>query len=271
MKKKNLLVMWFSILNLLVWSSSPTWATPLSLDQNIKTVLAHQAETRAGFDFVVTGDSHDSPEIYKRLLSRAKAFNPLFILNTGDIVGFGLASEYENYKEQIASCDIPILHVSGNHDIRFGSGTFHKYVGESDWYFDLGGFRIIGLNNAKGKFSTETVEFARKTLTSEKICLVAFHMPPAIGQWTVHSMTGNEEKGHWARMRDLIEEAKVPMVFLGHIHLYDEMDIAGTKYVISAGGGAKLYAKSGFGKSEHGFLLVHVTPEGITHQWVPLD
>ena len=271
MKKRDLPAMWFLTLSLLVWLSPPARATPLSLDQNIRTIRAHQAETGAGFDFVVTGDNRDRPEIYERLLKRARTFNPLFILNTGDIVGFGLSSEFESYKEQIAPCDIPILHVSGNHDVRLGSGTFHKYIGESDWYFDLGDFRFIGLNNAKGKFSAETVEFARKALTSQKTCLVAFHMPPAVGRWAAHAMTGNEEKGHWAAMQDLIEEAGVPMVFLGHIHLYDEMDIAGTRYVISAAGGAGLYKKNGFGKSEYGFVLVHVAPDGITHQWVPLE
>ena len=70
---------------------------------------------------------------------------------------------------------------------------------------------------------------------------------------------------------NLIKEAKMPMVFLGHIHLYDEMDIDGTKYIISAGGGAKLYSKYEFGKAEFGFVLVQVRPKGITHQWVPLD
>jgi 3',5'-cyclic AMP phosphodiesterase CpdA len=127
------------------------------------------------------------------ILSRKMVdLNSLFILNTGDIVGTGRPYEYENYKERIAPCDIPILHLPGNHDILFGLETFRKYVGESNWYFDLGGFRIIGLDNTMGKFNAEAVVFARKTLTSEKICLVAFHIPPAIGRWSVHAMTNDE-------------------------------------------------------------------------------
>lgn len=271
MKKRNLPVVWFLILICFTFTSSLVSATPLSLDQNIKAVLAQQGESREGFDFVVTGDSRDGAEVYERLLNRARAFKPLFILNTGDIVGTGRPSEYENYREQIASYDIPILHLPGNHDVLFGEKTFHTYIGESNWYFDLGGFRIIGLDNATGKFSVETVAFARKTITSQKICLVAFHMPPAIGRWAVHAMTNNEEAGHWGEVMDLIRKAKVPMVLLGHIHLYDEMDIDGTKYIISAGGGASLYDKYNFGKIEYGFVLVQVRPNGITHRWVPLD
>ncbi len=70
---------------------------------------------------------------------------------------------------------------------------------------------------------------------------------------------------------DLIEKAEVPLVFHGHIHLYDEMTIKGSKYIISAGGGATLYSKYGFGKPEYGFLLVQVDSKGISSQWVPLD
>ena len=163
------------------------------------------------------------------------------------------------------------MHLPGNHDVRYGSETYRKYVGEPNWVFDLGGFRIIGLDNATGKFSEEAVAFARKTLTSQKLCLVAFHMPPAIGRWTVHAMINDQKGGHGGEVMNLIKEAKVPMVFIGHIHLYDEMDIDGTKYIISAGGGAKLYGKYNFGKPEYGFVLVQVRPKGITHQWVPLE
>lgn len=271
MKKSILLIRWFLLLNLFIWGSSWVWAVPLSLDQNIKAILAKQEVSIEGFDFVVIGDCRGGEDVYNRLVNRAKAFNPLFILNTGDIVREGQAFEYENYIKQIAPIDIPILHLPGNHDVRYGSETYRKYVGDLNWFFDLGGFRIIGLDDATGKFTEEALAFARKNLTSQKICLVAFHTPPAIGRWTVHAMINDQKGGRGGEMMHLIKEAKVPMVFLGHIHLYDEMDIDGTKYIISAGGGAKLYGKYNFGKPEYGFVLVKVRPKGITHRWVPLN
>lgn len=271
MKKRNLLIIGLLTINLSLWTSPLLWAVPLSLDQNIKAVLANQADLSKGFDFVVIGDSRDGAEVYNRLLNRARAFSPLFILNTGDFVREGQPFEYESYVKQIAPFDIPILHLPGNHDVRYGPETYRKYVGESNWYFDLDGFRIIGLDNATGKFSEEAVRFAQGILTSRKICLVAFHIPPAIGRWVAHAMIDDQKGGQGGQMMDLIKEAKVPMVFLGHIHLYDEMDIDGTKFIISAGGGAKLYNKYNFGRPEFGFVLVRVSPQGITHQWVPLD
>ena len=84
-------------------------------------------------------------------------------------------------------------------------------------------------------------------------------------------MIDDSKGGRGGEVMGLIKEAKVPVVFLGHIHLYDEMLINSTRYIISAGGGAKLYGKYGFGKPEFGFVLVQVRPKGITHRWVPLD
>jgi Icc-related predicted phosphoesterase len=271
MKKRILLVPLFFLLTFFIGTSSLGWAVPLSLDQNIKAILAKKVASSEGFDFVVIGDNRDGAEVYNRLVNRAKAFNPLFILNTGDFSREGQDFEYENYIKQIAPVDIPILHLPGNHDVRYGSEIYRKYVGDLNWVFDLGGFRFIGLDNATGKFTEETVAFARKNLTSQKTCLVAFHRPPAVGRWTVHAMINDQKGGHGGEVMNLIKEAKVPMVFLGHIHLYDQMDIDGTNYIISAGGGAKLYGKYGFGKPDFGFVLVQVRPKGITHQWVPLD
>lgn len=269
--KKRIFILLCLVLNLFLGASSVVQAVPLSLDQNIKAIQAKQEAFRAGFDFVVIGDNRDGAEVYNRLVNRAKSFNPVFILNTGDFIREGQAFEYENYIKQIAAGDIPILHLPGNHDVRYGSEIYRKYVGDLNWVLDLGDFRFIGLDNATGKFTEETVAFARKNLASQKICLVAFHKPPAIGRWIVHAMIDDPKGGRGAEVMALIREAKVPMVFLGHIHLYDELAIDGTQYIISAGGGAKLYSKFNFGKPEYGFVLVQVRPGGITHRWVPLD
>jgi hypothetical protein len=110
MKRKFSILLWFFVLNVFIGASSVVQAVPLSLDQNIKAILAKQEVSRAGFAFVVIGDNRDGAEVYNRLVSRAKAFNPLFILNTGDFSREGQAFEYDSYIKQIASVDISILH-----------------------------------------------------------------------------------------------------------------------------------------------------------------
>jgi Icc-related predicted phosphoesterase len=271
LKKRNLFRRCLFSLYLMFCTASSVWPIPLSLEQNIKTILADQKRFASGFDFIVVGDNQGNKDVYHRLLDRAKSYNPLFILNTGDCIKEGQSAFYENYQKQIISFDIPILHIPGNHDVRRDGELFQKYVGPPNWYFDLNDIRVIGLDNATGRFSAETIAFARKTLADQKICLVAFHRPPAVEPWDVHAMLEDNQGGRGGEMLDLIKKAKVPLVFMGHIHLYNEMNLEGTTYVIGGGGGERLYNKYDFGRPEFGFVLVRVRPQGITHQWVPLE
>lgn len=248
----------------------PCGAVPLSLEKNIKAILANQSGLNEGFDFIVLGDSRDNEKIYKRLLNQARNFKPRFLLNTGDIVNGGHAPEFETYRKWIADFDIPILHIPGNHDIHYGRTHYRKFVGDYNWSFDYGNCRIIGLDNGDG-FSDEAVEFAQKRLTQEKVCLVAFHKPPAVGRWRVHAMMSDSKGGRGGDVMKLIKAAAGSMVFHGHIHLYDTMAIDGIPYVISGGGGAPLHDNFGFGTIDYGFVLVQVRSTGIFQRWVPLQ
>ena len=197
-------------------------------------------------------------------MNQARDFKPRFLVNTGDIVKSGQAAEFETYRKWIADFDIPILHIPGNHDIYHDRTNYRKFVGDCNWSFDYGPLRLVGLDNGDGRFNDEALEFAREKLTKEKVCLVAFHKPPAVGYWRIHAMTRDSRGGRGGEVMKLIKDAACPMVFLGHIHLYDTMDIDGIPYVISGGGGAPLYDNYGFGKADYGFVLVQVRPTGIS-------
>ncbi len=123
----------------------------------------------------VRGDKHYVAGVHFPGGQAAGLHQPLFIIHTGDFVKSGDPVEYDNYRKQIAALDIPIVHLPGNHDVRSGPEPYHQYVGEANWYFDLGDIRFIGLDNGSGKFTPEAVALARETLTNQKTCLVAFH------------------------------------------------------------------------------------------------
>ena len=269
MKQKALIM--GIIVALLLSFFQAVWAVPLSLEKNIQAIQADQSGLEKGFLFIVLGDMRGNDDVYNRLLNKARDYKPLFILNTGDLVHKGGEGEFEHYKKLIVDFDIPILHVPGNHDVLFGSGPYRNFVGPLNWYFDYGNYRFAGLDNGAGKFSEADIEFAKKTLTDKKICLVAFHNPPPFGRWAVHAMQSDSEGGRGGDVIALMKQARVPLVFMGHIHLFDEMEVDGIKYVISAGGGAKLYGRYGFGKAEYGFVLVEVRPQGISYRWIPLE
>jgi 3',5'-cyclic AMP phosphodiesterase CpdA len=268
--KKNRILVCFLILSLLTMTACGVWAVPLSQEQNLRKIGQSPFDPAVGFNFVVVGDTRDGADVFNRLLAQAGDRHPLFILHSGDFVKKGTSSELESYALQIAAIPIPMVHVPGNHDINNGYDDYFHYVGEPNWFLDVGNIRLIGLDNSQGKFSPEALVMARKALTDQKICMVVFHHPPAIGRWSVHAMASDQNSGDTREVMELIKKAKSPLVFMGHIHLYDEMEIDGTHYIITAGGGAKLHKIYNFGKAEHGFLLVQVRPNGITHQWIPL-
>lgn len=249
----------------------PVRAIPLSLEQNIQTILENQRGSEEEWVFVVLGDNRGNDKVYKRLLNQAQGHGPRFILHTGDLVDDGLAWQFEAYRELMADFPIPILHVPGNHDVRWGPSNYQSYVGKLNWFFDIGPYRLVGLDNGSGKFSDAAVELAQNVLNKQKTCLVAFHRPLPLEPWSVHSMRMDHQGGRGDEIRKLIKEADSPLVLLGHIHLYDEMDIDGIKYVISGGGGAPLYDRYGFGKPAFGFVLVEMRSGRISHRWVPLD
>ncbi|MCD6118918.1 metallophosphoesterase [bacterium] len=252
-------------------SIAPASAVPLSVRENIHTIWADKTGLDGGFTFIVIGDTREGDKVHLKLLKQAEAYEPLFILNTGDYVSNGYQKEYEHYAGLVQSLRIPILNVVGNHDVAKETAAFDRHIGLRNWYFDYGNCRFISLDNATGGFSRETLDFARKYLHTDKTCFVAFHKPPAYDRWKVHSMDSDGSGGRGGEMMELIASSNVALVFLGHIHLYDEMEIGGVPYVISGGGGAGLYKKYGFGKAEYGFVVVKVGPDGVSHEWIPLE
>jgi hypothetical protein len=76
--------------------------------------------------------------------------------------------------------------------------------------------------------------------------------------------------GRGTEMHKLLKKYGVKTVFLGHIHLYDEMSYDGIEYIISGGGGAPLYRQYGFGKAEYGLLVVRVKHGQAQCEWVKL-
>lgn len=220
------------------------------------------------FNFIVIGDDRDGEANYVAMLQQMRAYNPAFIVNTGDIVPHGYLAEIERYAGLLDTYDIPILSIVGNHDIISGPANYAKYFGSPEWTFEYGGIRIVGLDNANGKFSDADLAYAHDNLTKEKLCFAAFHRPPLVERWKVHGMLTDDKGSNMTPMLATIKASGAAGVFLGHIHIYDEMDIDGIPWIISGGGGSPLAESYGFGTVEFGFVVVHVHDGAWTFQWV---
>jgi hypothetical protein len=56
----------------------------------------------------------------------------------------GQPEEYENYIKQIASFNIPILHIPGNHDVRHGAETYRQvFAGMTEIKFSATFYKSI--------------------------------------------------------------------------------------------------------------------------------
>lgn len=248
-----------------------------------------------GFSFIVMGDNRGGSNAFTSLTRQINDYvsnhagpdRPLFILHTGDAVSRGTTKDWDAFAMIRSKLHLPIVFVCGNHDIAssHGSTNFQNRVGAANWAFDFGGCRFIGLDNARGVFSKESVDFLSNSLKSGtglpgnqgpqqrswRNAIVVFHEPPAVGRWRVHSMYDDAHGGRGGAVMKLLSAFNVSAVFLGHIHLYDEMQIGGVPYIISGGAGAPLYSRFGFGRAQHGFTVVHVSRAGVSWHWVPLE
>jgi 3',5'-cyclic AMP phosphodiesterase CpdA len=264
---QNFLKLILASLSWLLLAAPASMSATLSIAENIQAIEAGNNTPSSEFSFVVVGDCRGNDRVYAALLNMAASYQPKFILVTGDMVTSGTLEEFSHYAGLIQPLAIPIVHIPGNHDVRSSKDNYVKSFGPLNWSFDYGVYRFVGLDNSTGSFTTEALAYAARMLQKDKTCLVAFHEPPDFDRWKVHAMN---REGFGDEMVALIEKAKVPYVFLGHIHLYDEIDRKGTRYVISAGGGAPLYGQYGFGKPEYGLVVVHIKSSGIMHEWIPL-
>jgi predicted phosphodiesterase len=276
------------LLGLLALAASADGDAPLAQlnnEANIKAIRQLKPQADGSFSFIVIGDNRSGDEHFKQVVKQINKYvgghsgsaKPLFVLHAGDIVPGGTLKMWNNYADMRSTLELPVVYVRGNHEIAYPSGArnYRTLVGSTEWAFDFGGCRFIGLDNAGGKFSEKGISFLKKYLGIEpkdsgvpKRKFVMFHRPPKYGRWKVHAMRSDGDGGRGGEAMAAFKQANVTAVFMGHIHLYDEMKIDNIPYVISAGAGSPLYRKYGFGKPEYGFLVVHVTPAGVDWNWV---
>jgi 3',5'-cyclic AMP phosphodiesterase CpdA len=207
-------------------------------------------------------------------MARSGQEKPLFVVHTGDIVPTGMLMEWHRYARLREKLLLPLVHVRGNHEVIFGTGpqNFVDLVGSPNWTFDFAGCRFIGLDDSLDHFTPEAIALLRDSLALRPAqhTFLFYHEPPAVGRWTVHSVKPDDQGGRGDEVIAAATAAGVDAVFLGHIHLYDEMEIGGVSYIISGGAGSPLHEQYGFGRVEHGFVVVTVQRDGVAWTWVPL-
>ncbi|WAC08600.1 MAG: metallophosphoesterase [Thermodesulfobacteriota bacterium] len=159
-----------------------------------------------------------------------------FKIILGDLVPFGLEEFYEYIQGIINEVSRkPVYTLCGNHDTVY----YETYFGLRNYILVNDELLIVALDNSKGRFEAETVNFLDESLKeyTRTNILILFHIPPP-NSYSSNSMKMEE----WQKLKAVMDPYKknIKLILSGHVHSYFQDDVDGYKVVVSAGGGARL-------------------------------
>lgn len=231
------------------------------------------------FTFAVYGDPQFNHENHVGVLQQIQKVQPLFIINTGDLVHEDNENEWRDYFSAI--CDetdtgetIPIYAAMGNHDgVEHGEDALflnylvqplNQLLGSEGYYsFNIGDSHFIALNSYRpyepGSSQYEWLADDLRKSAVYKWKFVFLHEP--LYSTGKHGSNIDERR----ILSPLFEKAGVAIVFAGHNHLYERTQkIKGVTYIVTGGGGAPLHdaIKTDWiaaSESSHHFCKVHIS------------
>ena len=246
-------------------------------------VFAQLADTQFGF-FAEDREFMQETANYEFVVANLNRLKPAFVVICGDLINKpGDAAQRAEYLRITALLDpsIPFYAVAGNHDVGNeptpGSlADYREHFGR-DWYsFRERDIYGIVLNSsviaAPAAVESEAAaqeawlreELAQAQASGARHILVFQHHP-----WFLE--TADEADAYFniplatrSRYLAMFREAGVSHVFAGHYHRNAFGRDGELEMVTTGPVGRPL------GEDESGFRLVHVEPDGIAHEYIPL-
>jgi len=206
--------------------------------------------------FAVYGDNRSDAAAHHAVAEAVRAFEPEFVLNTGDMVYMGgRLDDWQSFFEEARTlyAGTPLFPVLGNHELfprGEGLSVYRRFVrtpladGEAQpfYRFDWGPVRVLVLDSngevAPGSAQRRWLdeELTRARTDAVPHLFAAMHHGPFSSGYH-----GPNERLVLQGLEEALREGGVELVFEGHDHLYERGDAAGLKYIVAGGGGAPLY------------------------------
>lgn len=236
----------------------------------VATPIPLGSEELKDFVFVVSGDNRGGDEVYLEILRRVEEDGAAFFVNTGDLVNYGTAREFEHFSDMMSGFTVPFFPVPGNHDSPDGLlDEFLEYSGApaEHYSFDYGQGHFVVVDSHLGSLRNSEIDWLEADLSStgQPLKVVFLHHPPFDPDGTDHIMLHGNEK-----FMTLVEEYGVSYVFAGHIHAYVEGLRNGVRYIITGGGGAQLYF-AGHPNAFYHYVRVTVSGTNVFTELVKID
>ena len=246
--------------------------------------------TAPGPDTTVTaavlGDSGAGGPNQRRMARVLNDLAPGFVLHTGDVVyPRGDACHYPDrffapYAPLLASA--PLYPVLGNHDLRTKNGAayFAAFAlpannpdrSESYYSFDYGPAHVVALDSELYHRGNPAAVARQKSWLEADLAanvlpwtVVLLHRPPF-----TTSPTHSPDAAIQQDLVPIFGAAGVDLVLTGHVHAYERFNpIDGVNYVVTGGGGARLYpvrpnASTAYAASVHHVLMLTISPDRLT-------
>lgn len=256
--------------------------------------LAHlQTKPRAHgepFEFAVLGDAEPGrfwiwrklfgrPGVFEHQLSAIQRHSVDFSIQLGDMVSCGHERNYHGFFRKLDGVGVrkPYLTVCGNHDRSNPHGNSHSKLyrslfGRANYHFDYGGVRFVTLDSSRQRVTKTQIKWLSMVFDTPLRKVVFTHMPPVMlklwGGSAAHHMGGFQHGAH--EFTDLMAEAGVERVYMGHVHCFGVQDYKGVRYILTGGGGSPLFPCGSADKYHH-FLTVSVDERGLRERVHSLD
>lgn len=271
------LMRWISLLLSLGLSLIAGWAAqsrPLRHERQVQALqkgLQAQKHKALTYRFIVAGDNRDGNHVLRRLLQRAADFQPTLMLHSGDFVPLGRRDEYLELLQLLDQAPFPVFLALGNHDAwQGGDRWYRQWIGSPDSYFDYGPDRFVLLDNSGAQLRPAQLKWLDQVLAvPRRYRFVVMHYPPRNLIWFHAFSEGADE------LRRIVSRRHVNYVFMGHLHIYDQLILEGVRWLVSGGAGAPLYRMPLYFSPQGGayphFVMMEVSPSGLREQIIRLD
>ena len=236
--------------------------------QSLEKLKARVEQASPGdYTFVVLGDSRDDDAVFKKALTLARSFKPLFILHGGDYSGTGSARETDHFLSLVKGSipDIPIFVVMGNHENR---KVFADKIGPLDFTLESArlNLKLVVVDNSDYKLKVAEQAYLHNRLAGKREnSFVAMHVPPKTARWNWHTFSEGATE-----LEKLLAENGVKAAFYAHVHLYDRDVISGVPSIITGGAGAPLVRLLFPGDPVYHIVVVKVKNGKVTTEMVKL-
>lgn len=211
-------------------------------------------------------------------IERALAQETDFIIHMGDLVDQATEEEYKDVEKLFPLLkDKVMLTTPGNHESFQGHlDKYMRYFGAPTYHLTYGNTLFIFLNSAFGESllasDATQLHYLEKTLQANqrKNVIIVTHVPTKDDFGTAHEMAPADAK----LFKNILsaykkEHAEVNItVLFGHLHVLQEWEVDGVKYIITGNGAAKGYVANEYG-NVFGKGLLHVSSSEITYEFIP--